>query len=50
VILSLTGVLSPHYYDKVFSYCQPAFIGEVVFMLWLIIKGARPKPLAGSAS
>jgi hypothetical protein len=50
VILSLTGILWPQHYDKVFSYCQPAFIGEVAFMLWLVIKGARPKPFAGSAS
>src|SRR5438309_1166898 len=42
VILSLTGVLSPQYYDKVFSYSQPAVFGEIAFMLWLVIKGARP--------
>ena len=45
VILSLTGVLSPQYYDKVFTYAQPASFGEVAFMLWLVIKGARPQPL-----
>jgi hypothetical protein len=45
VILSLTGVLSPQYYDKVFTYAQPASFGEVGFMLWLIIKGAKPQPL-----
>jgi Domain of unknown function (DUF4386) len=43
VVLSLTGVLSPQYYDKVFTYCQPATFGEVVFMLWLLIKGAKPR-------
>jgi len=42
VILSLTGVLSPQYYGKVFSYSQPAAFGEVAFMLWLLIKGAKP--------
>jgi hypothetical protein len=47
VILSLTGVLSPQYYDKVFSYYQPAAFGEVAFMLWLVIKGAKP-PAGGS--
>jgi len=50
VILSLTGVLLPQYYDKVFTYCQPATFGEVALMLWLVIKGAKPKPLAGSVS
>ena len=44
VILSLTGVLSPQYYDKVSTYAQPASFGEVAFMLWLVIKGGRPQP------
>lgn len=42
VILSLTGVLLPQYQDKAYTYCQPAFFGEIAFMLWLVIKGARP--------
>jgi hypothetical protein len=42
VILSLTSVLLPQYRDKVFTYGQPAFFGEVAFMLWLVIKGAKP--------
>jgi Domain of unknown function (DUF4386) len=50
VILSLTGVLLPQYYDKVFTYCQPAFFGEVAFMLWLLIKGARPPAIDAAAS
>jgi hypothetical protein len=50
VILSLTGVLLPQYYDKVFTYSQPAFFGEVAFMLWLVIKGARPPALDAAAS
>jgi hypothetical protein len=42
VILSLTGVLSPQHYDKVFAYCQPGSFGEVALMLWLLIRGAKP--------
>ena len=42
VILSLTGILLPQYQNKVDTYSQPAFIGEIVFMLWLAIKGAQP--------
>jgi hypothetical protein len=42
VIMSLTGVLLPQYHDRVFTYGQPAFFGEVALMLWLIIKGAKP--------
>jgi hypothetical protein len=44
VILSLTGVVLPQYYDKVFTYSQPAVFGEIAFMLWLVIKGARAVP------
>ena len=50
VILSLTGILLPQYQNKVDSYSQPAFIGEIVFMLWLAIKGAQPPALDATAS
>jgi hypothetical protein len=50
VVLSLTGVLLPEYSDKVFTYAQPATLGEVAFMLWLVIKGARPPALDATAS
>jgi Domain of unknown function (DUF4386) len=43
VILSLTGVLWPVYQDRVNAYLQPAIFGEIVFMLWLLIKGAKPQ-------
>ena len=49
VILSLTGILSPQYYDKVFAYSQPAAFGEVAFMLWLLVKGAKPPALPQDA-
>jgi hypothetical protein len=42
VILSLTGLLLPQYEDKVYTGLQPAFFGELAFMLWLVIKGAKP--------
>jgi hypothetical protein len=50
VILSLTSILLPQYQDKVNTYCQPAVFGEIAFMLWLLIKGARPPALATPAS
>jgi hypothetical protein len=50
VIMSLTEVLSPQYYDKVYAYSQPAFFGEVAFMLWLLIRGAKPPALDATAS
>src|SRR6267154_1406508 len=50
VILSLTGILLPHYQDKVFTYSQPATLRALVFMLWLIIKGATPPAMDATAS
>jgi hypothetical protein len=50
VTLSLTGVLLPQYSDKVSTYSQPALFGEVAFMLWLAIKGAKPPALDAAAS
>ena len=43
VILSLTSILLPQYQDKVNRYGQSAFIGEIVFMFWLLILGAKPQ-------
>jgi len=45
VALSLTAVLWPQYQDKVFTYSQPAFFGEIALTLWLVIKGAKPQTL-----
>jgi hypothetical protein len=45
VVLSLTGILAPPYEDKVYTYSQPAIIGEIAFMLWLLVKGAKPPAL-----
>jgi len=50
VILSLSGILLPQYQDKVYTYSQPAIIGEIAFMFWLLIKGARPPALDAAAS
>src|SRR4029077_17343216 len=50
VVQSLTGLLLPQYQDKVNSYSQPAIVGEIAFMLWLLIKGAKPPALEVVAS
>jgi Domain of unknown function (DUF4386) len=42
VILSLTGLLLPKYQETAYTALQPAILGEVAFMLWLLIKGAVP--------
>jgi hypothetical protein len=50
LILSLTGILLPQYQDKVNNFSQPAMFGEIVFMFWLLIRGAKPTPLLASVS
>jgi hypothetical protein len=50
VILSFTGILFPQYQHKVFLISQPALFGELAFMLWLVIKGAKPPALDTSPS
>ena len=50
VTMSLTGLLLPPYYKMVSQIAFPALLGEMLIMLWLVIIGARPKPLVDSAS
>jgi hypothetical protein len=50
VIMSLTGVLVPRYQGKLFLLFQPALFGVLVFMLWLVIEGAKPPALGVAAS
>jgi len=50
VALSLTGVLLPQYQDKVFTISQPAFFGEIALMLWLVVRGAKPRALDAAVS
>ncbi len=49
LILSFAAILAPEYQDKLFSIFQPAFFGEIALMLWLVIRGARPPALNGTA-
>lgn len=44
LVLSFTGLLLPEYKDMVFNIAVPAMFGEVAFMLWLLIKGAKVLP------
>ena len=50
VIVSFTGILLPQYVSQVYGYSQPAVLGEVALMLWLIIRGAKPPALDTVAS
>jgi hypothetical protein len=46
---SFTSLLFPRYEAIVDRWMSPLQFGEVVFMLWLLIMGAKPKPLADPA-
>jgi len=48
--ISLTGLLLPQYEHAVANITFPALTGEVAFMLWLVIMGAKEQPLAAAAS
>lgn len=50
LIISATGLLLPKYEDTVSNLAFPALLGELAFMLWLVVKGARPQALEAAAS
>jgi hypothetical protein len=50
LIISFTGLLLPRYEDMVSNLAFPALLGEMAFMLWLVIKGAMPQTLDAAAS
>jgi hypothetical protein len=41
---SFTSLLLPQYEHIVSRWMTPLGFGELVFMFWLLIKGAKPKP------
>ena len=41
VALSVIALFFPDYYQAAFRYLQPVLFGELVVMLWLLIKGAK---------
>ena len=50
VIMSLTGLLVPHYEDMVSKIAFPALLGEIALILCLLIKGARPQTLEAATT
>ena len=48
VVLSVTALFFPSYYEAAFKWAQPVLFGELAIMLWLLIKGAKV-PTAPSA-
>lgn len=50
LVNSFMALLLPQYEDMVSNVTFPALTGEVAFVLWLVIMGARVRPAAVSAS
>jgi hypothetical protein len=50
LVLSFTALFFPESYNALLGYSQPVLCGELVFMLWLLIKGARVPPLGTAPS
>jgi len=44
---SFTSLVLPQYQEAVSRWMDPLQAVEIVFMLWLLVMGAKPKPLAG---
>ena len=50
LVMSLTGLLFPHYEKAVDNIAFPALTGEVAFLLWLLIRGATEQRVTAPAS
>jgi hypothetical protein len=48
--MSLTGLLLPQYEERVSNFAFPALLGEMAFMLWLVIRGVKAEALAVPAT
>ena len=49
-VSSFTSLVLPHYGPIVSRLIMPLYSGELWFMLWLLIRGAKDQPLAAAAS
>ena len=49
LVLSVTALFFPLYYEVAFRFSQPVLFGELAIMLWLLIKGAKV-PSLGTAT
>ena len=49
LVLSFTGLVLPQYEDTVSNIAFPVLTGELAFMLWLLIMGAKPQAPAVAA-
>jgi hypothetical protein len=49
VVMSVSWFLAPNHSDTLVRYFQPVFVAELAAMLWLLIMGAKEKPLTAAA-
>src|SRR5947209_935994 len=45
VVLSVIALFVPPYYNAAFKWAQPVLFGELAILLYLLIKGAKPREL-----
>ena len=50
ILTSLSAILLPEYLKTISTITFPVLLGEVAFTLWLLIAGAKEKPIATEAS
>ena len=50
VALCFIGIFAPQYSSIAFTSAQPALLGELAVMLWLLIKGVKVQPLPAVAA
>ena len=50
LVTSFTGLLLPQYEDQVSNMAFPALFGEVAFMLWILVMGAKERASPAPAS
>jgi hypothetical protein len=47
LVNSVTSLVWPDYADAVSRWMTPLTFGELIFMFWLLIRGAKPRPSRG---
>lgn len=50
LVLNYIGLMLPQYENQVSNMAFPAMFGEVAFMLWILVMGARPRAVPAPAA
>ncbi|MET0617836.1 MAG: DUF4386 domain-containing protein [Luteibacter sp.] len=46
IVQSVVGFIAPAHADALESICFPLQLGEIAFMLWMLVMGARPRSIS----